>query len=409
MTAEPRPLWSGTGGLLEAPRPAKGGGVLFADARHGGVRLLREDGGVDTVWPHRRGIGGVVPHEDGGLVVTGRGVSHRSGGSPTVELVGADADAGWRGFNDLTTDRDGRLYVGSLGEVAIDSTLDGDARVPGGVVLVDLDGTAREVASGISLTNGLALTPDRRDLYVSDSARRVVLRYPVDLRTGDLGEATVFRRFEHGVPDGMAVSEDGDLWLALAYAGQVVVLTPDGDVRRTVPLPEPLVTSVCFGGPELRTLYVTTGAQGPEDTASLFALDTGVPGQPVSAARVALPAPGAAELSPAELFRRIDTLDASAFAGLLAPDGVLRFSGAEPIVGREAVAASVTALYAQLSGMRHEIHAVRTEGPYTAVDLAVTYLYPDRPSVTVDVTTRYRWSPQGITDYRVSTDPRPTT
>jgi hypothetical protein len=111
----PRPLPSVTArphGLLEAPRPADGGSILYSDVLGGGVYRVPVAGDrePETVLPKRRGIGGLVPHRDGGLVVTGRGVVHVDG-ELQRELLSLDGVAG---FNDLTTDSAGRVLAGAL-------------------------------------------------------------------------------------------------------------------------------------------------------------------------------------------------------------------------------------------------------------------------------------------------------
>jgi xylono-1,5-lactonase len=275
-------------GLLEAPRYDDALGLVFSDARQGGIHRLADDGSVDTLVHHRRGIGGIALHERGGFVVGGRNVAYkRDDETPTVELLGQDPDVRRNGFNDLTTDARGRVYVGSLGEVAIDNDKN-PGRVPGGIELLDLDGSSRRVADGISLVNGMGLSTDGRRLYVSDSLRPAVLAYDVDPETGDLGPETTFFAFDEGAPDGLALSDDGLVWVALARTGTVVALAPDGTVAARLEVPVPLVTSVAFGGPDRATLFITTGAEGDDDPADAAVYAAAVPyrGLPVPPARV---------------------------------------------------------------------------------------------------------------------------
>jgi gluconolactonase len=274
-------------GLLEAPRYDPALGLVFSDARLGGVHCLRDDGSVRTLIPHRRGIGGIALHADGGFVVSGRNLAYkRDAEAPTEVLLDQDPAVRRNGFNDLTVDHAGRVYVGSVGEVAIDNT-DNPDRIPGGVYLVETDGAAREVASGIKLVNGMALSPDGSRLYVSDSMMPAVLAFDVDRETGDLGAPSVFVAFETGAPDGMALSEDGLVWIALAFTGTVVAYAPDGSLAATLAIGDPLVTSLAFGGPDLTTLFVTTGTQGPDDPvdAAIFSAEVPFRGLEVARAR----------------------------------------------------------------------------------------------------------------------------
>src|SRR5678815_1284248 len=102
-------------GLIEGPVWDARRGLLFSDVPNGGVFCLSPSGQVSTVVEHRKGIGGMALHADGGLIVSGRNIGYKGPASAdTVVLLDRDADAGVVGFNDLTTDAAGRIYVGSL-------------------------------------------------------------------------------------------------------------------------------------------------------------------------------------------------------------------------------------------------------------------------------------------------------
>ncbi|MCZ0942282.1 MAG: SMP-30/gluconolactonase/LRE family protein, partial [Gammaproteobacteria bacterium] len=146
-------------GLVEGPVWEDGKGLLFSDVLFGGVFRLNLNGAVETVFEHRRGIGGMALHEAGGLIVSGRNLSFKpfSGGA-TVTVLEQNEPAGVVGFNDLTTDAAGRIYAGALGA----SPVFDDGREPraGDLYLVDLVGSARVVALDVQLTNGLGFSPD---------------------------------------------------------------------------------------------------------------------------------------------------------------------------------------------------------------------------------------------------------
>jgi len=276
-------------GLIEGPVWLDGRGLMFSDVLGGGVFCWR-DGQVSTVFEHRRGIGGMAFHEAGGLVVSGRNVSFKSfDGGPTRVLLDRDEAAGNVGYNDLTTDAAGRIYVGSLGASPVFA--DGREPASGDLYLIDLDGSARVVAEDIALTNGLGFSPDGKVLYHSDSRRQVVNCYTV-AANGDLGPKEVFAEAGPGVPDGLAVAEDGSVWVALAGGHGVGVFEPDGRQRELVRIPDPMCTSVCFGGRGLATLFVVSGSEGAgsERAGAVYEFDVSVRGVPVAPARVRLPA-----------------------------------------------------------------------------------------------------------------------
>ena len=149
-------------GLVEGPVWHAELGLLYSDVPNGGVFRLAKDGTVSQQVPKRRGIGGMALHADGGLVMGGRDVvaSAIDGSDMRVLLAGADTRAGI-GFNDLTTDAAGRIYVGCLGF----RVFGGGEPKPGYLHLIDLDGSVREISDGVMLTNGLGVSPDGKRLY----------------------------------------------------------------------------------------------------------------------------------------------------------------------------------------------------------------------------------------------------
>jgi xylono-1,5-lactonase len=255
------------------------------------VFCLAPDGGVTTVFEHRRGIGGMALHADGGLIVSGRNISYKPfDGGDTVLVLDRDPDAGNVGYNDLTTDQAGRIYAGSLGSSPVFANERAAEPAAGDLWLIDLDGSSRKVGHEIWLTNGLGFSPDGKTLYHSDSAKHIVWRYEV-LAGGDLGPKEAFAQIDDGVPDGLVVATDGTVWVALAGGGHgVAVLDAQGQRVDFVKIPEPMCTSVCFGGEDLKDLYIVSGSTGSGSDAggAVHRVRTAVAGCPVAPARVKL-------------------------------------------------------------------------------------------------------------------------
>ena len=274
-------------GLIEGPLWDETRGLLYSDVLGGGVYCLGTDGEVSTVFEHRRGIGGMSLHESGGLVVSGRNISYKPfDGGDTVVMLDRDEEAGNVGYNDITTDAAGRVYAGSLGA----SPVFEDGREPqaGDLYLIDLDGSARIVAGDVQLTNGLGFSPDGKVLYHSDSRRQSVFCYQVQ-DDGSLGEKQVFVVAEKGVPDGLVVSEDGAVWVALAGGGGgVAVYEATGGQREMIEIPQAMCTSVCFGGADLKDLYIVSGSDGSsgDNAGAVYRTRVDVAGLPVPPARV---------------------------------------------------------------------------------------------------------------------------
>lgn len=276
-------------GLVEGPVWDSAHGLYFSDVINGGVYLLDRAGAISLAVPKRRGIGGMALHDSGGLIVGGRDIAHVSladGGTKT--LLPLDAIPGATGFNDLTTDSVGRIYVGSLAF----KVFGGEPPKPGHLHVIDVDGSMRTVSDGILLTNGLGFSPDGKRLYHSDARAGIVRVYDV-AADGGVGPWRQFASMgDGGVPDGLKVASDGSVWVADAHGGRVAVFGADGAHRRDLEVPLPMVTSVCFGGDDLRDLYIVTGSRGgpSENCGSIFRTR-------VDAAGLALP-PARTRLTP---------------------------------------------------------------------------------------------------------------
>jgi D-xylonolactonase len=274
-------------GLIEGPVWDSGRGLYFSDVVNGGVHLLDHAGAVSPVIPKRRGIGGMALHASDGLVVGGRDIAFvRLADGNTRPLLSLDAIPGATGFNDLTADGAGRIYVGSLAF----RVFGGDTPKPGHLHVIDLDGAMRTLSDGVMLTNGLGFSPDGRRLYHSDSRASLVRVYDVN-PDGSVGPWRKFATVDaEGVPDGLKVAIDGSIWVADAHGGRVIVFNEDGTHRQDVPVPLPMVTSLCFGGDDLRDLYIVTGSRGgpSENCGSIFRSRVDIAGLALPPARVAV-------------------------------------------------------------------------------------------------------------------------
>jgi sugar lactone lactonase YvrE len=226
--------------LLEAPTVDDEGGVFFSDVLAGGVHRWSPGGAVETVIEKRRGIGGMCIHEDGGLVVSGRDLVHvRHGESRT--LFGLE---GVTGFNDLTAGPDGSVYVGALRFMPFR----GEEPVPGEIWRIGEESS--ELFGGIAWPNGIGFSPDGQTLYACDFATGEVIAYD--------GAKQTFAHSPSGQADGLAVDVEGGVWVATGEGREVVCFGPTGDVEAAIEVPADFVSSLCFGGEDLRDMYITT-------------------------------------------------------------------------------------------------------------------------------------------------------
>jgi sugar lactone lactonase YvrE len=259
-------------GLAEAPRPDRRGGAWFSDLG-GGVFHVDGEGGVRTVVPGRKGVGGLVPHADGGLVVAGRDVVHIVGSESRTLLV----LPGVTGFNDMTTDHEGRLLVGALRY----RPFAGEQPVGGDVWRLDAHGATTCVARELTWPNGLAISADGRRLFAADFHAARVAVYELDAQ-GVGGSPAVLAASPRGAADGLAQDEEGGLWLALGPGAGIARFTAEGELTDVLDVPAAFVSSVAFDGAEL---LCTVG--GGDRGGGLLRTSVSVRGAPVTPASVA--------------------------------------------------------------------------------------------------------------------------
>ena len=258
-------------GLLEGPRVDAEDNLYFADVPKGGVYCRHPDGTIDTVVPKRRGVGGIALHADGGVVVSGRDISHVHNGE-SRQLAVFDA----LGTNDLFVDASGRVVVGTLQTNPFD--FDGE-RVPGECWRIDAPGVTRQLYGGIGLTNGIGFGPGGTVIYHADTTSNAIVAHDV-ATDGSCGNRRNLVQRDGFQPDGLAVDEAGTVWAAEYGGGCVTGFGPDGAVVGSIGVPAKLVTSVCFGGADRRDVYVVT-ADNTEDQArggTVFRVRADVPG-----------------------------------------------------------------------------------------------------------------------------------
>jgi len=267
-------------GLIEGPRVDAENRLHFSDVRGGGVYRRSPDGGIETLVPKRRGVGGIALHEDGGVVVSGRNVCHVRDGETRIVFAPDDVPS----FNDLFTDAQGAVIVGSMHFDPFDSN---GPRPPGAVYRIAPDGDVTRLYGDVAMCNGIGLSPDGTRLYQSDSARSEILLHDV-LPDGSCANRRVFARAERGTPDGLAIDEAGGVWIAEHGGGCVTRYTAEGELDRHIEIPAHFVTSLCLGGPDRKDLYVVTADNRAVQSrrGSIFRTRVDVPGLAVALARV---------------------------------------------------------------------------------------------------------------------------
>lgn len=195
------------------------------------------------------------------------------------ELIQIEADNPDNRSNDGKCDAAGRLWVGTM---SMQEELKKGA-------LYCFDGSLQKKLSGISISNGICWSKDNKTMYFIDSLDYHIRAYDFELSTGNISnERIIIEIKEPGhTPDGMAIDQEGMLWVAMWGGACVHRYDPvNGLLIGKVNVPALNVTSCAFGGENKQTLIITTARIGlSEDqleqyplSGSLFCLDAGIKG-----------------------------------------------------------------------------------------------------------------------------------
>ena len=225
-------------------------------------------------------IGGMVERASGGFVVMDHRGAHAfdPGTGSFSRLPGLKTTADTV-FNDGKCDRLGQLWTGTKHKE--------ETNPAGALFRVRKDGIDT-IDTGIICSNGPAFSPCGRYAYFADSSAWQVYRYAIDTKSNAVGPREKFIDCprDGGEPDGMTVDADGCLWVAHWGGWCVRQYTPAGRLEREIRVPVPQPTAPGFGGPAMKTMFVTSARRGLSEaqlreaplSGSLFAIDTGTSG-----------------------------------------------------------------------------------------------------------------------------------
>ena len=212
--------------------------------------------GTHRKWPMPLRIGGFVPKASGGLLVAlADGLYDFDPDGGALKLRVASPLPGHVKLHESALDRQGRFWIG-----AYDHNFPANRQASGASFFrLDRD-ELTPVIEGIAVANGLAFSPDGRMLYAADSPTRKVEAWDLDPATGAVSNRRTFIALVEGegFVDGATVDAEGGYWLANVGAGRLRRYLPDGSLERIIELPFPNPTKPAFGGPGLKTLYVTS-------------------------------------------------------------------------------------------------------------------------------------------------------
>lgn len=208
---------------------------------------------------------------------------------PELQTLHTLAEAPAMRFNEARVDPRGSLWMGTMRNNVGAEGENIDVKFEGGVLSrLDPDGTVTAWKDGIGISNTMAWSPDTRTFYFGDTTANLLWAFDYDARTGAIAaERNLLAGFKDGRPDGSAMDTEGFLWNARYNGGCVLRIAPDGRVDRVVKMPVANPTTCAFGGPDRRTLYITTARSSERLSGSLFALRVEAPGVPDARFRLA--------------------------------------------------------------------------------------------------------------------------
>lgn len=187
-------------------------------------------------------------------------------------------------LNDGKVAPDGRFWVGAMDHV--------HPRQPiSGLYRLDPDHSLHQMLDGLTVSNGLAWSPDGKTMFHADTPAQIITRYDYDLATGAIDNPRILASGPEACgPDGGATDMEGYYWSAGVAAGVLNRWSPDGRLDRQIKLPVPRPSCPCFGGPDMKTIFITslrrnlTERQLADNPLSggIFAIDVDVPGVPVA-------------------------------------------------------------------------------------------------------------------------------
>ncbi|CAN5793107.1 N/A [soil metagenome] len=236
---------------------AREGTLCWVDMSSSLVFQIRFPGTEKTILSDQFMVAGLALNRDETLIFAGANGMHIWSSTQGCRTFLVEHEGETLFFNDIVADSRGRIYAGTCywGPTKMEKT--------GKLYLIEKDLSVTVVDDGIELSNGLGLSSNGRTLYYSDSTRRRIYAYDVDVASGALSGKRVFHQapIEAGLPDGLTVDSEDHVWCAHWYGAQVVRYDPDGHVKSRISMPVKQVSSLAFGGAELSDLYVTSAAE----------------------------------------------------------------------------------------------------------------------------------------------------
>jgi sugar lactone lactonase YvrE len=238
--------------------------LYWVDINGRAVHRLHPASGKHTSWSMQTEPSALAVDADNNLVVATRAgfVYLNTSNGEMEDLLAAPYDTSKVRFNDGRVDPAGRFWVGTMYEPRDQPLAE--------MYVLDKGALRQAWAGGMTNSNGLAWSPDGKTMFHADTTSHRVDCYDYDVDSGTQAKQRNLVTFEAdktsgtygGRPDGAAMDSEGNYWVAMFEGGRLLRLSPTGELLQQIDLPLRCPTAVCFGGADLRTLYVTSASHG---------------------------------------------------------------------------------------------------------------------------------------------------
>ncbi len=228
-------------------------------------------------------VGGFTLQSDGSLLLFRDRNIARLDSKGDVQVLVERQDLHTGRFNDVIAGPEGRVYAGTMGR---------DGQPNGGLFRVERDGRIEQLWDGTHCSNGMAFSGDLRGFFWTDSSAQTIFAFDFDRDKGEMTNRRAFWESNgRGVPDGLTIDLEGNLWVAFYDRACLRVLDSQGQIQREIPLPTRNITSCVFGGLEMSTLFITSAEGKDEDgkenlAGAVFAMETQAVGRAEFTSRV---------------------------------------------------------------------------------------------------------------------------
>ncbi len=258
--------------------------LWWVDIPNGLLYLYNPSNSDNQVFKFDQMVGAAIPCENSNRLILAMQHGFAFFNPDTGELekiTDPESDLPLNRFNDGKCDPAGRLWAGTM-------AINPPRTKVGALYCLDSDLKLTKKMSDIIVSNGLAWTKAADKMFYIDTRQFKMMSFDYDLVSGEISNQQDFLVFETDLPDGMTIDENDNLWVAFYLGGKIVCYdSRTGKVLEEIKVPALCTTSCIFGGENLDTLFITSGAkEGNELGGALFSVKTGVRGRKADFSKV---------------------------------------------------------------------------------------------------------------------------